>query len=112
MFGKMEQKIVVLCSRPRQNVKLCIFTLQSRNDGKEMCEKARCMCKVVFFANQNLLVHCPSRCRRRRRCLSSIVYRGCRMLILPMGITGREMRDAGCGVRDGDYGIEGKFGSE
>ena len=29
-----------------------------------------------------------------------------------MGITGREMRDAGCGVRDGDYGIEGKFGSE
>ena len=34
------------------------------------------------------------------------------MLILPMGITGREMRDAGCGVRDGDYGIEGKFGWE
>ena len=49
MLGKMEQKIVVLCSRPRQNVKLCIFTLQSRNDGEEMCEKARCMCKVVFL---------------------------------------------------------------
>ena len=51
-----------------------------------------------FFANQNLLVHCRSRCRRRRRCLSSIVYRGCRMLISPMGIMGREMRDAGCGM--------------
>ena len=65
-----------------------------------------------FFAKQNLLVHCRSRCRRRRRCLSSIVYRGCRMPILSMGITGREMRDAGFGVRDGDYGIEGTVGSE
>ena len=70
------------------------------------------MCKVAFFASQNLLVHCRSRCRRRRRCLSSLVYRGCRMPILPMGITGREMWGAGFGVRDGVYGIEGTFGSE
>ena len=34
------------------------------------------------------------------------------MPILFMGITGREMRDAGFGVRDEDYGIEGTFGSE
>ena len=81
---------------------------RQRNVQKSVMHVQSC-----FFANQNLLVHCRSRCRRRRRCLSSIVYRGCRMLILvPMGITGREMRDAGCGVRDGDYGIEGKFGSE
>ena len=33
------------------------------------------------------------------RCLSSIVYRGCRMPILvPMGILGCGMRDAGCGI--------------
>ena len=25
-----------------------------------------------FAANLNLLIYCPSRCRRRRRCLSSL----------------------------------------
>ena len=34
---KKKKKVVVLCSRPRQNVKLGSFTLLSCNDVKEMC---------------------------------------------------------------------------
>ena len=34
---KKKKKVVVLCSRPRQNVNLGTFTLLSCNDGKEMC---------------------------------------------------------------------------
>ena len=58
-------KVVVLCSRSPQNVKLGIFTSKSCSDGKEMYKKAWCTCKVV------VLLSCCSRCRRRRRCLSS-----------------------------------------
>ena len=32
-------------------------------------------CKVVFFSNLNLLLFCRSSCRRRRRCLSSLMCR-------------------------------------
>ena len=35
-----KKKVVVLCSRPRQNVKLGTFTLQSCSYGKEMYKKA------------------------------------------------------------------------
>ena len=35
--SKKKKKVVVLCSRPRQNVNLGTFTLLSCNDGKEMC---------------------------------------------------------------------------
>ena len=34
-----KKKVVVLCFRPRQDVKLGIFTSLSCNDGKEMCKK-------------------------------------------------------------------------
>ena len=34
-----KKKVVVLCSRPRQNVKLGTLTLQSRSYGKEMYKK-------------------------------------------------------------------------
>ena len=37
-----------------------------------LCKKAWCTCKVVFLVNINLLLFCRSRCRRRRRCLSSL----------------------------------------
>ena len=88
-----EEKTVVFCSRPRQNVKTCVTA--------KKCATGAMHVQSCFFANQNLLVHCRSRCRRRRRCLSSIVYRGCRMPILvPIGITGCGMRDAGWGLRD------------
>ena len=31
--GKEKKEVVVLCSRPQQNVKVGTFTLQPRNDG-------------------------------------------------------------------------------
>ena len=34
---------------------------------------ACCTCKVVVLLNLNLLFFCCSRCRRRRRCLSSLI---------------------------------------
>ena len=34
------KEVVVLCTGPRQNVRLGTFTLQSCNDGIEMYEKA------------------------------------------------------------------------
>ena len=39
-FRKRKKKVVVLCSRPGQNVKLGSFTLQSCSDGKEMFKRA------------------------------------------------------------------------
>ena len=41
---KEKKKVVVLCSRPRQNVNLGTFTLLSCNDGKE-----KCTCEVAVF---------------------------------------------------------------
>ena len=44
-----EEKTVVLCSRPRQNVKTCVTA--------KKCAKRRDSCaKLFFFANENLLV--------------------------------------------------------
>ena len=89
-----EEKTVVFCSRPRQNVKTCVT-------AKKCAKRRDARAKLFFFANENLLVHCRSRYPRRRRCLRSIVYRRCRMPILvPMGITGCGTRDAGWGLRD------------
>ena len=42
-------KVVVLCLRPPQNVKLGIFTSQSCCDGKAMYKKAWCKCRVVVL---------------------------------------------------------------
>ena len=53
----------VLCSRPRQNVRLGNLTLLSCSDGNEMHKIA---CETYCF-------FCLSRCRRRRRCLSSLI---------------------------------------
>ena len=60
MFRK--KKTVVVCSRPRKNVKLGTFRLFA--------------CSVMHvqsccFSNLNLLIFCRSRCRHRRRCLRS-----------------------------------------
>ena len=70
-----KKKSRCLRSSPRQNVRLGTFTLQKWSDGKEMYVKAWCTCKVVVFSNLNLLLFCCSRCRRRRRCLSSLMCR-------------------------------------
>ena len=74
--GKEKKKVVVLCPRPRQNVKLGTFTLWSCNKVQNSC----------CFANLNLLLFCLSRCRRRRCCLTGLsslmmiafVFRFCR----------------------------------
>ena len=53
----MKKKVVVLCSRPRQNLKLCIFTIfvvvqrRLRNVQKSMMHVQSC-----YFAYRNLLV--------------------------------------------------------
>ena len=47
-----EKKVVVLCSRPRQNVNSGTFTLLSGNDGKEMYKKSVLHVQSCRFANQ------------------------------------------------------------
>ena len=47
-----EKKVVVLCSRPRQNVNSGTFTLSSDNDGKEMYKKSVMHVQSCCFANQ------------------------------------------------------------
>ena len=54
-----KNKVLILCSRPRQNMKLCTFKLQS--------------CKVVVLLNMNLLLFCHSCRHYRRRCLSFLL---------------------------------------
>ena len=39
-----------------------------------MYKKAWCTCKVYVLLILNLLLFCRSRCRRRRRCLSSLIF--------------------------------------
>ena len=66
-----KNKVVVVCSRPRWNVKFGTFTSQSCNEVKEMYKKGNARAKLLFCLHK-LIVFCPSRCRRHRRCLSSI----------------------------------------
>ena len=47
-----EKKVVVLCSRPRQNMNSGTFTLYSGNDGKEMYKKSMMHVQSCCFANQ------------------------------------------------------------
>ena len=68
-----ENIVVVLCSRPPENVKLGTFTSLSCIDGKETYKKSVIHVQSCFFANLNLSLFCRSRCRRRRPCLSSLI---------------------------------------
>ena len=43
---------VIACLRPSQNMKLGIFTGSRAVDGKEMCKKVWCTCKVVVLPCQ------------------------------------------------------------
>ena len=47
-----EKKVVVLCSRPRQNVNSGTFMLYSGNDGKEMYKKSVVHVQSCCFVNQ------------------------------------------------------------
>ena len=68
-----KKKVVALCSRPRQNVNLSTFTLQSCNDGKRNVQESVTHVQSCCFANQPYSLFCRSRGRRRRRCLSSLI---------------------------------------
>ena len=56
-----KKKVVVLCSRPRQNVNLGTFTLYMPNSGKEMYKTSVMHVESCCFANVNLLLFCRSR---------------------------------------------------
>ena len=43
-----KKKVIVLCSRPPQNVRLYIFTSLSCSDGKEMYKKRDAREKLLF----------------------------------------------------------------
>ena len=43
---------VIACLRPSQNMKLGIFTGSRGVDGKEMCQKVWCTCKVAVLPCQ------------------------------------------------------------
>ena len=47
-----KKKVVVLCSRPRQNVNLGTFTLYMRNGGKERYKTSVMHVESCCFANQ------------------------------------------------------------
>ena len=64
-----EKKVVVLCSRPGQNVNSGTFTLQSGIDGKEMYRKSVVHVQSCCVANLILLLFCRSGCRPPRRCV-------------------------------------------
>ena len=74
-ISRKEKSVAVLCSRPRQNVKLArpfhvvVVQRRLRNVQKRVMHVQSCC-----FAILNLLLFCRSRCCRRRRCLSSLMY--------------------------------------
>ena len=64
---EQKKKVVDLCSRPPKNVKLSIFTSYgSRAVTAKKCAKQRDARAELLFS------HC--RCRRRRRCLRSLIF--------------------------------------
>ena len=61
-------KLVVLGSRPRQNVKLSTrFHVVVEQRRQKNVQKSVMHVQSWFFACLNLLLFCRSRCRRRRR---------------------------------------------
>ena len=71
---KLKKKVVVLCSRPWQNVKLgTLISRCSRAITAKKCTKSVMSLQSYCFATINQLLFCRSHCRRRRRCLSSLI---------------------------------------
>ena len=69
-------KLVVLGSRPRQNVKLSTwFHVVVEQRRQKNVQKSVMHVQSWFFACLNLLLFCRSRCRRRRRCVNSLLFR-------------------------------------
>ena len=69
-------KVVVLGSRPRQNVKLSTrFHVVVEQRRQKNVQKSVMHVQSWFFACLNLLLFCRSRCRRRRRFVNSLLFR-------------------------------------
>ena len=69
-------KVVVLGFRPRQNVKLSTrFHVVVEQRRQKNVQKSVMHVQSWFFACLNLLLFCRSRCRRRRRCVNSLLFR-------------------------------------
>ena len=69
-----KKKVVVLCSRPPQNVKIGIFTSQLCSDGKKKCTKRHdAHSKLLFSQSKPLLLFCRSCWHHRCHCLNSLL---------------------------------------
>ena len=96
-----EEKTVVFCSRPRKNVKTCVTA--------KKCAKRRDACSKLFFCQSKPIGSLPFSLPSPSSLPKLHSMQGMQNAdyLYPWGL-----RDVGCGMRDGDYGIEGKFGSE
>ena len=61
-----KKKVFVLCSRPRQNVKLGSFVQRRKRNVQKSVMHVQSCCLACL----NLLLFCHCRCRRRRRCVA------------------------------------------
>ena len=98
-----EEKTVVLCSRPRQNVKTCVTA--------KKCAKRRDACAKLFFGQSKPIGSLPFSLPSPSSLPKLHSMQGMQNAdTCTHGDYG--MWDVECGMRDRDYGIEGKFGSE
>ena len=67
-----KKKVVVLCSRPRQDVKFRHFHVVIVQRRQRNVQKSLMHLQICCFANLNQLLLCRSRCRHRRHCLTLI----------------------------------------
>ena len=70
-----KKKVVVFCLRPPQNVKLGISRRSREVTAKKCAKKRDARAKLFLFVNINLFLFCRSRCRRLRRCVSSLMLK-------------------------------------
>ena len=71
--GKENQSCCLVFPRPRQNVKSGRFQAVVVQRRQRNAQKSLMHVQSCCFSNLNLLVFCRSRCRRRRRCISSLM---------------------------------------
>ena len=73
-----QKRVVVLCSRPPKTCEISQFHVVVAQRRQGVCKKEWWTCRVIVLPIQTvgLFFFCRSRCRRRRRCLSSLVSQG------------------------------------
>ena len=70
-----KKRVVVLCLRPPENVRLGSFTSVHVVTTAKKCSKKRDARVMLLFCILNLLLFCLSRFRHRRRCLLGSLQR-------------------------------------